>query len=187
VVALTLTGGPLRLLTPILSARRADRAGTTQRAADILKVRLDCWKLQRRQTWNRFPLLRTACELSGQRYQEVTELMLDKYRPDIVFYPLALSTSTWIIAARYAAVPTTGLGCAGGKRVSALLHGSGVGSTNRTQNFIPTSSYGGHHITWRQRSDESWKALHALVRGRPSGLCMDSMRRMRGGGNAVGR
>src|SRR5215813_10572927 len=53
------------------------------RAADILKIRLECLNY----TGGNMEQFRygTACEVTAQRYQQFTELLLEKYKPDIVF------------------------------------------------------------------------------------------------------
>ena len=99
VVALTLTGGPLPAADANPEVRAVRIRRDSQTAADILKVRLDCLNY----SGGNMEQFRygTACELSGQRYQEFTELLLDKYRPDIVFTHWPIDV-TWIVR-RFAA------------------------------------------------------------------------------------
>src|SRR6187200_2856632 len=67
VVALTLTGGPLPAADANPEVRAVRIRRDSQRAADILKVRLDCLNY----SGGNMEQFRygTACELSGQRYQ----------------------------------------------------------------------------------------------------------------------
>ena len=55
--------------------------------AEILKIRLDCLKYTGSNSGQfKLPIVYgTGSEINGQRYNEFTELLLDNYKPDIVF------------------------------------------------------------------------------------------------------
>lgn len=169
VVALTLTGGPLPAADANPEVRAVRIRRDSQRAADILKVRLDCLNY----SGGNMEQFRygTACELSGQRYQEFTELLLDKYRPDIVFthWPIDVHMDH-----RAASLLTYAAWLRGGKKFP--LYYMEAESGTQTQNFFPT-----HYVditNVEQRTHESWKALTLWYDA--VWPLHDSMRRMRG-------
>ena len=87
VVALSLTGGP----PPPRNANREERGVKNRlnamRMAEILKIRLDCLNYGGSNSGQfRLPIVYgSGSEITGQRYKEFTEILLDKYKPDIVF------------------------------------------------------------------------------------------------------
>ena len=87
VVALTLAGGP----PPGPDADREKRSVRSRldsmKMAEILKIRLDCLNYTGSNSGQfSVPIVYgTASEINGQRYKEFTEILLDKYKPDIVF------------------------------------------------------------------------------------------------------
>ena len=150
VVALTLTGGPL----PPPDANPEDRAvkirRTSQRCADILKIRLDCLSYG----GGNMEKFRygTACEISGQRHKEFNELLLDKYKPDIVFthWPIDFHMDH-----RAASMLTYAAWLQSGKKFPLYYMEAELGT--QTQNFFPT-----HYVditSVEERSHEAWKAL----------------------------
>ena len=150
VVALTLTGGP----PPGPGANRAVRTVRNRldsiKAAEVLKIRLDCLDY----TGGNMEQFRygTACEISGQRYKEFTELLLDKYKPDIVFthWPIDFHMDH-----RAASLLTYTAWLHSGKKFPLYYMEAELGT--QTQNFFPT-----HYVditTVEQRTHEAWKAL----------------------------
>lgn len=170
VVALTLTGGPRPGPDANPEVRAVRNRLDSQKAADILKIRLECLNY----SGGNMEQFRygTACEISGQRYQEFTELLLDQYKPDLVFthWPIDVHMDH-----RAASLLTYAAWLHGGKKFPLYYMEAELGT--QTQNFVPT-----HYVditTVEQRTHEAWKAL-SLWYDEVWPL-HDRMRRMRGG------
>jgi LmbE family N-acetylglucosaminyl deacetylase len=170
VVALSLTGGP----PPAPDANPEVRAVRNRldcgKAADILKIRLECLNY----SGGNMGQFRygTACEISGQRYKEFTELLLDKYKPDIVFthWPIDFHMDH-----RAASLLTYTAWLHSGKKFPLYYMEAELGI--QTQNFVPT-----HYVditTMEERTHEAWKALSLWYD--TVWPLHDTMRRMRGG------
>ncbi|MCW5982929.1 MAG: PIG-L family deacetylase [Bryobacteraceae bacterium] len=150
VIALTLTGGPL----PGPDANPEERSVKirlgSQRCADILGVRLDCLDYSGGNMGEfRYG---TACEISGQRHNEFNELLLDKYKPDIVFthWPIDFHMDH-----RAASLLTYVAWLRSGKKFPLYYMEAELGV--QTQNFLPT-----HFVdisSVEQRTHDAWKAL----------------------------
>lgn len=170
VVALTLTGGP----PPAADANPEVRAVRNRldaiRAAEILKVRLECLNY----SGGNMELFRygTACEINEQRYKEFTELLLDKYKPDIVIthWPIDVHMDH-----RAASLLTYTAWLHSGKKFPLYYMEAELGT--QTQNFFAT-----HYVditAVEQRTHEAWKALTLWYDD--VWPLHDRMRRMRGG------
>ena len=126
IVGLSITGGP----PPAPGANPEDRSVKNRlnamRMAEILKIRLECLDYAGSNSGQFSPSIvyATGCEVSGQRYKEFTELLLDKYKPDLVFthWPIDFHMDH-----RAASLLTYEAWLRGGKKFCALLHGSGTG------------------------------------------------------------
>ena len=169
VVALTLTGGPPPPPDANSEVRVVRNRLDSGRAADILKIRLECLDY----SGGNMEQFRygTACEISGQRYKEFTELLLDKYKPDIVFthWPIDVHMDH-----RAASLLTYTAWLRSGKKFPLYYMEAELGT--QTQNFFPT-----HYVditAVEQRTHEAWKAL-SLWYDQVWPL-HDAMRRMRG-------
>jgi LmbE family N-acetylglucosaminyl deacetylase len=118
--------------------------------AEILKIRLECLNYTGS---NSDPIVyRTASEINGQRYREFTEILLDKYKPDIVFthWPIDFHMDH-----RAASLLTYSAWLASGKRFPLYYMEAETGA--QTQNFFPT-----HYVditSVGERTHEAWKAL----------------------------
>jgi LmbE family N-acetylglucosaminyl deacetylase len=150
VVALTLTGGPPPPPDANAEVRAVRNRLDSQKAADILKIRLDCLNY----SGGNMEQFRygTACEISGQRYKDFTELLLEKYKPDIVFthWPIDVHMDH-----RAASLLTYTAWLHSGKKFPLYYMEAELGT--QTQNFFPT-----HYVditTVEQRTHEAWKAL----------------------------
>ncbi|HLH36103.1 MAG TPA: PIG-L family deacetylase [Alloacidobacterium sp.] len=172
VVGLSLTGGP----PPSPSADPNDHwvknYMNAMRMAEILKIRLDCLDYDGSDSGQSSPVVyRNGSEISGQRYKEFTELLLDKYKPDLVIthWPIDFNMDH-----RAASLLTYEAWLRGGKKFALYYMEAELGS--QTQNFFPT-----HYVdisSVEERTHQSWLAdtfwyekiwpLH------------DSMRRIRG-------
>jgi LmbE family N-acetylglucosaminyl deacetylase len=101
------------------------------RGAEILKIRLKCLNY----SGGNMEQFRygTACELNGQRYKEFTELLLDKYKPDIVFthWPIDVHMDH-----RAASLLTYTAWLHSGKKFPLYYMEADLGT--QTQNFFPT-------------------------------------------------
>src|SRR5262249_36847842 len=87
VVGLSLTGGPPPPPDANPEERSVKNRLNAMRMAEILKIRLDCLNY-RGSNSGQFKLpsvYGSGSEITGQRYKEFTEILLDKYKPDIVF------------------------------------------------------------------------------------------------------
>jgi LmbE family N-acetylglucosaminyl deacetylase len=150
VVALSLTGGP----PPPADANPNERSVRNRmdgiRAAEILGIRLDCLNY----TGGNMEQFRygTACEISGQRHKEFNEILLDKYKPDIVFthWPIDFHMDH-----RAASLLTYTAWLVSGKKFPLYYMEAELGV--QTQNFFPT-----HYVditSVEQRTHDAWKAL----------------------------
>ena len=94
----------------------------------------------------------TASEISGRRYKEFTELLLDKYKPDIVFthWPIDFHMDH-----RAASLLTYTAWLSSGKKFPLYYMEAELGT--QTQNFFPT-----HYVditSVENRTHDAWKAL----------------------------
>ena len=169
-MALTLTGGP----PPAADANPEVRAVRNRldaiRAAEILKIRLECLNC----SGGNMEQFRygTACEINEQRYKEFTELLLDKYKPDIVIthWPIDVHMDH-----RAASLLTYTAWLHSGKKFPLYYMEAELGT--QTQNFFAT-----HYVditAVEQRTHEAWKALTLWYDD--VWPLHDRMRRMRGG------
>jgi LmbE family N-acetylglucosaminyl deacetylase len=150
VVALSLTGGPPPAPDANPEVRAVRNRLDSIKAADILKIRLDCLNY----SGGNMGQFRygNACEVSGQRYKEFAELLLDKYKPDIVFthWPIDVHMDH-----RAASLLTYTAWLHSGKKFPLYYMEAELGT--QTQNFFPT-----HYVditSVEQRTHEAWKAL----------------------------
>ena len=174
IVGLSITGGP----PPAPGANPEDRSVKNRlnamRMAEILKIRLECLDYAGSNSGQFSPSIgyATGCEVSGERYKQFTELLLDKYKPDLVFthWPIDFHMDH-----RAASLLTFEAWLRGGKKFPLYYMEAELGT--QTQDFYPT-----HFVditSVEERTQEAWKAdtlwydacwpLH------------DRMRRMRGG------
>ena len=135
VVALSLTGGPLPAPGANPEERSVKNRLNAMRMAEILKIRLDCLNYGGSNSGQfTLPIVYgTASEVTGQRYKEFTEILLDKYKPDIVFthWPIDFHMDH-----RAAALLTYSAWLSSGKRFPLYYYESELGT--QTQNFWPT-------------------------------------------------
>jgi N-acetylglucosamine malate deacetylase 1 len=169
VVALSLTGGPPPPPDANPEVRAVRNRLDSIRAAEILKIRLECLNYG----GGNMEQFRygTACEISGQRHKEFTELLLDKYKPDIVFthWPIDVHMDH-----RAASLLTYAAWLHSGKKFPLYYMEAELGT--QTQNFFPT-----HYVditAVEQRTHEAWKALSLWYDA--VWPLHDTMRRMRG-------
>ena len=151
VVALTLAGGP----PPGPDADRGTRSVRgrldSMKMAEILKIQLDCLNYSG-SNMGQFsaPIVYgTASEITAQRYKEFTEILLDKYKPDIVFthWPIDVHMDH-----RAASLLTCSAWLASGKRFPLYYMEAETGT--QTQNFFPT-----HYVditSVGERTHEAW-------------------------------
>jgi LmbE family N-acetylglucosaminyl deacetylase len=87
VVALSLTGGPPPAPDANPEERQVKNRLNAMRMAEILKIRLDCLHYGGSNSGQfTLPIVYgTGSEITGERYKEFTEILLHKYKPDIVF------------------------------------------------------------------------------------------------------
>jgi N-acetylglucosamine malate deacetylase 1 len=169
VVGLSLAGGP----PPSPDANPAQRSVKSRldamRMAEILKIRLDCLNYGGSNSGQSgAPIVyRSASEISGKRYKEFTEILLDKYKPDIVFthWPIDFHMDH-----RAASLLTYSAWLASGKKFPLYYMEAELGT--QTQNFYPT-----HYVditAVEERTHQAWMAdtlyyadvwpLHDLMR-----------------------
>jgi N-acetylglucosamine malate deacetylase 1 len=173
VVGLSLAGGPPPAPDATANDRRVKSRLDAIKMAQILKIRLDCLNYSGSNSGQfTLPIVhRSACEISGQRYKEFTEILLDKYKPDIVFthWPIDFHMDH-----RAASLLTYGAWLASGKKFPLYYMEAELGT--QTQNFFPT-----HYVditAVEERTHQAWKAdtlFYADV-----WPLHDLMRRMRG-------
>src|SRR5579862_3461052 len=87
VVALSLTGGPPPPPNANPEERSVKNRLNAMRMAEILKIRLDCLNYSGSNSgqFTRPIVYGSGSEITGQRYKQFTEILLDNYKPDIVF------------------------------------------------------------------------------------------------------
>lgn len=173
VVGLSLAGGPPPPPDANPNERRIKSRLDAIKMAQILKIRLDCLNYGGSNSGqNGAPIVyRSACEISGQRYRQFTEILLDKYRPDIVFthWPIDFHMDH-----RAASLLTYSAWLASGKKFPLYYMEAELGT--QTQNFYPT-----HYVditAVEERTRQAWLALTTIY---PEVWPLhDMMRRMRG-------
>src|SRR5215472_11449624 len=173
VVGLSITGGP----PPAAGANPEDRSVKNRlnamRMAEILKIRLDCLNYSGSNSGQFSPSIvyGTGCEVSGQRYKKFTEVLLDKYKPDLVFthWPIDFHMDH-----RAASLLTYEAWLRSGKKFALYYMEAELGT--QTQNFYPT-----HYVditTVEDRTHQAW--LADTLWYKDVWPLHDSMRRMRG-------
>src|SRR5262245_57848195 len=173
VVALTLAGGP----PPGPDADREKRSVRSRldsmKMAEILKIRLDCLNYTGSNSGQfSVPIVYgTASEINGQRYKEFTEILLDKYKPDIVFTHWPID---YHMDHRAASLLTYSAWLASGMRFPLYYMEAELGT--QTQNFYPT-----HYVditAVEERTHQAW--LADTLWYKDVWPLHDLMRRMRG-------
>jgi len=169
VVALSLTGGP----PPGPDANPEDRMVKERlncmKMAEILRIRLDFLNYHGSNSGQfTLPIVYgTGSEINGERYKEFTEILLDKYKPDIVFthWPIDFHMDQ-----RAASLLTYSAWLASGKKFPLYYFEAELGT--QTQNFYPTnyvdttSVEERYHQAWLAQTlyyDAVWP-LHNLMR-----------------------
>ena len=178
VVALSLTGGPPPPPDANPEERNVKNRLNAMKMAKILKIRLECLNYSGSNsgqfTNGQFtpPIVyRSGSEITGQRYKEFTEILLDKYKPDIVFthWPIDFHMDH-----RAASLLTYSAWLAGGKKFPLYYMEAELGT--QTQNFYPT-----HYVditTVEERTHQAW--LADTLWYKDIWPLHDLMRRMRG-------
>ena len=152
VTGLALCGGP----PPPPDPHPADGRGTERRNAmkwaEVLKIRLDCLNYKGSNSGqSKLPIVYgSASEISGQRYKEFTEILLDKYNPDLVIthWPIDFHMDH-----RAASLLTYSAWLTSGKKFALYYMEAEIGG--QTQNFYPT-----HYVditSVEERTHEGWK------------------------------
>jgi len=169
VVALSLTGGPPPPPNANPEERSVRNRLNAMRMAEILKIRLDCLNYSGSNSGQfTLPIVYgSGSEITGQRYKQFTEILLDKYKPDIVFthWPIDFHMDH-----RAASVLTYSAWLASGKKFPLYYMEAELGT--QTQNFYPT-----HYVDItpvEERTHQAWLAdtlwykdvwpLHDLMR-----------------------
>jgi N-acetylglucosamine malate deacetylase 1 len=169
VVALSLTGRPPPGPDANPEERSVKNRLNAMKMAEILKIRLECLNYTGSNSGQfSLPIVYgTGSEITGQRYKEFTEILLDKYKPDIVFthWPIDFHMDH-----RGASLLTYSAWLTSGKKFPLYYMEAELGQ--QTQNFWPT-----HHVditSVEERTHEAWKAdtlwytaiwpLHDLMR-----------------------
>ena len=136
VVGLSITGGPMPPPGTDPEDRKFKDRLNCQKMADILKIRLDCLNYSGSNSGQfKLPIVYGAgSEINGQRYNEFTELLLDKYKPDVVFthWPIDFHMDH-----RAASLLTHSAWLASGKKFPLYYFEAELGT--QTQNFYPTN------------------------------------------------
>ncbi len=173
VVALSLTGGPPPALGANAEERSVKNRLNAMKMAEILKIRLDCLNYGGSNSGQfTLPVMYgTGSEITGQRYKEFSEILLDKYKPDIVLthWPIDFHMDH-----RAASLLTYSAWLSSGKKFPLYYMEAELGT--QTQNFCPT-----HYVditSVEERTHEAWKA-NTLWYDKIWPL-HDLMRRMRG-------
>jgi LmbE family N-acetylglucosaminyl deacetylase len=154
VVALSLTGGP----PPALGANPENRSVKHRlegmRMAEILKIRLACLNYSGSNSGQfSLPIVYgTGSEITGKKYNEFTEMLLDKYKPDIVFthWPIDFHMDH-----RAASLLTYSAWLSSGKKFPLYYFEAETGT--QTQNFYPTAYVDITSV--EERTHEAWRAL----------------------------
>lgn len=173
VVGLSLTGGP----PPGPDADRNNRGVKNRldsmKMAEMLGIRLECLDYSGSNSGQFTLPIRygTASEINGQRYKEFTEILLDKYKPDIVFthWPIDFHMDH-----RAASLLVYSAWLASGKRFPLYYMEAELGT--QTQNFFPT-----HRVdisAVEEKTANAWKALTGWYDA--VWPMHDTMRRLRG-------
>src|SRR3984957_5159458 len=177
VVGLSVTGGPPPPRNANPEERSVKNRLNAMRMAEILKIRLDCLDYTGSNSGQfKLPIVYgSGAEITGQRYKQFTEILLDKYNPDIVFthWPIDFHMDH-----RAASLLTYSAWLTSGKKFPLYYMEAELGT--QTQNFYPT-----HYVNTtsvEERYHEAWKAqtlfydavwpLHDMMRqmrGRESG------------------
>ena len=154
VLALSLTGGPPPGPDANPEERSVKNRLNAMKMAEILKIRLECLNYTGSNSGQfSLPIVYgTGSEITGQRYKEFTEILLDKYQPDIVFthWPIDVHMDH-----RAASLLTYNAWLRSGKKFPLYYMEAELGI--QTQNFFPT-----HYVditSVEDRTHESWKAL----------------------------
>lgn len=173
VVALSLSGGPPPPAGANPEERSVKNRLNAMKMAEILKIRLDCLNYGGSNSGQfRLPIVYgTASEISGQRYKEFTEILLDKYKPDIVFthWPIDFHMDH-----RAASLLAYSAWLASGKKFPLYYMEAELGA--QTQNFYPT-----HYVditSVEERTHQAWLADTLWYDA--TWPIHDLMRRMRG-------
>jgi LmbE family N-acetylglucosaminyl deacetylase len=150
VVALSLCGGPPPAPDANPEERSVKNRLNSMKAAEILNVRLECLNYSGG-SMHEFRY-GTASEISGQRHKEFTEILLDKYKPDIVFthWPIDFHMDH-----RAASLLTYVAWLSSGKKFPLYYMEAELGI--QTQNFFPT-----HYVditSVEERTHQAWQAL----------------------------
>jgi len=173
VVALSLSGGPPPPPDASPEERQVKNRRNAMKMAEILKIRLECLNYTGSNSGQfKLPIVYgTASEITGQRYKEFTEILLDKYKPDIVFthWPIDFHMDH-----RAASLLTYSAWLAAGKKFPLYYMEAELGT--QTQNFYPT-----HYVditTVEERTHQAWQADTLFYED--VWPLHDRMRRMRG-------
>lgn len=153
VVALSLTGGPAPGPNANPEERSVKKLLNAMKMAEILKIRME-WLNYTGSNSGQFRdgiVYGTGSEITGQRYQEFTEILLDKYKPDIVFthWPIDLHMDH-----RAASLLTYSAWLSSGKRFPLYFMEAELGV--QTQNFFPT-----HYVDITAVEDRTHEAFEA--------------------------
>jgi len=152
VVALSITGGPPPTPDRNPEEREVKNRLNAMRMAEILKIRLVCMKYQGSSSGAYAPLVyRSGSEVTGERYKEFTEVLLDGYKPDIVIthWPIDFNVDHWA-----ASLLTYSAWVSSGKRFPLYYMEAELGQ--QTQNFFPT-----HYVDITpvaERKHQAWLA-----------------------------
>jgi LmbE family N-acetylglucosaminyl deacetylase len=175
VVALSLTGGPAPPPGVVPQGRQQTRRVEAIRSAEILGAKLVCLNYSGSDSGadGEAPVYRSGSEVTGERYQEFTAVLLD-YKPDIVIthWPIDFHMDH-----RAASLLTYGAWLAGGRTFPLYYMEAELGL--QTQNFWPTDYVNITGVEARKREacfanaatvNEWWplhEAMHQM-RGRES-------------------
>jgi LmbE family N-acetylglucosaminyl deacetylase len=135
VVALSLTGGPPPAPDANPEEFKVKNRLNSMKMAEILKIRLECLNYGGSNSGQfKLPIVYgTGSEITGERYKEFTEVLLDHYKPDIVFthWPLDFHMDH-----RAAGILTYSAWLTSGKKFPLYFYESELGT--QTQNFWAT-------------------------------------------------
>ena len=153
VVALSITGGPPPTPDKNPEEREVKNRLNAMKMAEILKIRLECLKYTGSNSGQfSLPIVYgTGSEITGQRYKEFTEVLLDGYNPDIVIthWPIDFNMDH-----RAASLLTYSAWVSSGKRFPLYYMEAELGQ--QTQNFFPT-----HYVDITpvaERKHQAWLA-----------------------------
>jgi LmbE family N-acetylglucosaminyl deacetylase len=152
-VGLSLTGGPPPSAGADPEERQVKNRLNAMKMAEILKVRLDCLNYHGSDSGQFNPpiIYRSGSEITGERYKEFTEILLDKYKPDLVFtrWPIDFHMDH-----RVASLLTHNAWLRDGKKFALYYMEAERGT--QTQNFYPTHCVDITSV--EERTHEAWKA-----------------------------